>query len=119
MRAVVQRVSRAKVTVDGNVTGEIAHGSLVLLGVSVADEESDADYLVDDRARHFTRFKGRGLLFSAPHNHHEHRYPRVSSWAEVREFFAGLDGTAVRGHAAAAAAPGLPAVAGSPLNLPD
>jgi len=47
MRAVVQRVSRAKVTVDGNVTGEIAHGSLVLLGVSVADKESDADYLVD------------------------------------------------------------------------
>jgi len=47
MRAVVQRVSRAKVTVDGNVTGEIAHGSLVLLGVSVGDKESDADYLVD------------------------------------------------------------------------
>ena len=79
----------------------------------------DADYLIDDRARHFTRFKGRGLLFSAPHNHHEHRYPRVSSWAEVREFFAGLDGTAVRRNAAAAASPGLPELAGPPLNLPD
>jgi len=79
----------------------------------------DADYLIDDRARHFTRFKGRGLLFAAPHNHHEHRYPRVSSWAEVREFFAGLDGTAVRRNAAAAASPGLPELAGPPLNLPD
>jgi 5'-nucleotidase len=48
----------------------------------------DADYLIDDRARHFARFKGRPLLFSAPHNAAETRYPRVSSWAEVREFFA-------------------------------
>jgi 5'(3')-deoxyribonucleotidase len=54
----------------------------------------DADYLIDDRARHFVSFKGRPLLFSAPHNAHETRYPRVSSWAEVREFFATLDATA-------------------------
>ena len=47
MRAVVQRVSRAKVTVEGDVTGEIGKGVLVLLGVSVNDKESDADYLVD------------------------------------------------------------------------
>lgn len=47
MRAVVQRVSRAKVTVDGKTVGEIAHGSLVLLGVTHADTTSDADYLVD------------------------------------------------------------------------
>jgi 5'(3')-deoxyribonucleotidase/uncharacterized protein with PQ loop repeat len=51
----------------------------------------DADYLIDDRARHFTRFKGRPLLFSAPHNSAETRYPRVDSWAEVRELFARLD----------------------------
>ena len=51
----------------------------------------DADYLIDDRARHFPGFKGRGLLYSAPHNAHETRYPRVSSWTEVRDFFAGLD----------------------------
>lgn len=51
----------------------------------------DADYLIDDRARHFLSFKGRGLLFSAPHNAHETRYPRVSSWTEVRELFAKLD----------------------------
>ena len=48
----------------------------------------DADYLIDNRARHFARFRGRPVLFSAPHNAAETRYPRVSSWAEVREFFA-------------------------------
>jgi 5'(3')-deoxyribonucleotidase/uncharacterized protein with PQ loop repeat len=48
----------------------------------------EADYLIDDRARHFTRFKGSPLLFSAPHNLNETRYPRVSSWREVRDYFA-------------------------------
>ena len=47
MRAVVQRVSRAKVTVDGEITGEIGNGLLVLLGVSKNDAETDADYLVE------------------------------------------------------------------------
>jgi D-aminoacyl-tRNA deacylase len=47
VRAVVQRVSRARVTVDGAITGEIEKGVLVLLGVSVNDKEPDADYLVD------------------------------------------------------------------------
>jgi D-tyrosyl-tRNA(Tyr) deacylase len=47
MRAVVQRVSRAKVTVDGKVTGEIFAGLVVLLGVSKRDLEPDADYLLD------------------------------------------------------------------------
>jgi D-tyrosyl-tRNA(Tyr) deacylase len=37
MRAVVQRVSRAKVTVEGQVTGEIGFGLMVLLGVGKAD----------------------------------------------------------------------------------
>ena len=37
MRAVVQRVSSSKVTVDGNVTGEIKKGLLVLLGVTHED----------------------------------------------------------------------------------
>ena len=45
MRAVVQRVSRAKVTVNGEITGEIGRGLLVLLGVSVRDKQEDADYL--------------------------------------------------------------------------
>ncbi len=47
MRAVVQRVSRAKVTVEGRVTGEIGQGLLVLLGVSVDDDTAAAEYLVD------------------------------------------------------------------------
>ena len=47
MRAVVQRVSRAKVTVEGDVTGEIGPGLLVLLGVTHADVEKDAHYLLD------------------------------------------------------------------------
>ncbi|MGB9121914.1 MAG: D-aminoacyl-tRNA deacylase [Candidatus Angelobacter sp.] len=47
MRAVVQRVSRCHVTVEGNVVGEIGAGLLVLLGVSKADNEAAADYLVE------------------------------------------------------------------------
>jgi D-aminoacyl-tRNA deacylase len=47
MRAVVQRVSRCRVTVEGNVAGEIGAGLLVLLGVSKADNEQAADYLAD------------------------------------------------------------------------
>jgi len=45
MRAVVQRVSRARVTVNGETAGEIGLGLLVLLGVGQADTESDATYL--------------------------------------------------------------------------
>lgn len=47
MRAVVQRVSRAKVTVEGEVTGEIGRGILLLLGVAARDTEDDAHYLVE------------------------------------------------------------------------
>ena len=47
MRAVVQRVSRAKVTVAGQVTGEVGLGLLVLLGVGMEDAVADADYLAD------------------------------------------------------------------------
>jgi D-aminoacyl-tRNA deacylase len=47
MRAVVQRVSHAKVAVNTEVSGEIAHGLLVLLGVAQTDTQSDADYLAD------------------------------------------------------------------------
>ena len=47
MRAVVQRVSRARVTVKGNTTGEIGIGLLVLLGVGQGDTEADATYLAE------------------------------------------------------------------------
>jgi D-tyrosyl-tRNA(Tyr) deacylase len=47
MRAVVQRVSRCRVTVDARITGEIGAGLLVLLGVSKGDTERAADYLAE------------------------------------------------------------------------
>ncbi len=47
MRAVVQRVSRASVTVDNTVVGQIEGGLLVLLGVTHADTEASADYLAE------------------------------------------------------------------------
>ena len=47
MRAVVQRVSRAKVTVDGEITGEIGKGIVVLLGIGQDDTEKDIQYLSD------------------------------------------------------------------------
>lgn len=45
MRAVVQRVTRAQVTVDDQVVGEIERGLAVLLGVAHDDTRADADYL--------------------------------------------------------------------------
>jgi D-tyrosyl-tRNA(Tyr) deacylase len=45
MRAVVQRVSEARVRVDGQVVGEIARGLLVLLGVSGQDTAADVTYI--------------------------------------------------------------------------
>ena len=47
MRAVVQRVSRAQVTVNGEITGQIGLGLLVLLGVGRDDTEADAKYLAE------------------------------------------------------------------------
>lgn len=47
MRAVIQRVSQAQVTVAGQVVGAVGVGFLVLLGVGVGDTEADADYLAD------------------------------------------------------------------------
>ncbi len=47
MRAVVQRVRRAKVTVDDRTTGEIAQGLLVLLGAGQGDTAADLGYIVD------------------------------------------------------------------------
>jgi D-tyrosyl-tRNA(Tyr) deacylase len=45
MRAVIQRVTRARVTIDERVVGEIRNGLVVLLGVARDDTKTDADYL--------------------------------------------------------------------------
>lgn len=47
MRALVQRVDRASVTVDGAITGQCERGLLVLLGVGEGDTDKDLNYLVD------------------------------------------------------------------------
>lgn len=47
MRAVVQRVTRARVSVHSETVGEIGKGLVVLLGVAVEDSARDADYLAD------------------------------------------------------------------------
>jgi len=47
MRAVVQRVSRAQVTINGWIAGEIGLGLLVLLGVGRDDSESDVNYMAE------------------------------------------------------------------------
>lgn len=47
MRAVVQRVTRASVTVDGEIIGEIDHGLVVLVGIARDDTKVEAAYLVD------------------------------------------------------------------------
>ena len=47
MRAVVQRVANASVTVDDRITGKIDAGALIYLGVGRDDTEKDADYLAE------------------------------------------------------------------------
>lgn len=47
MRAVIQRVTRARVTVEEQVTGEIGNGLVVLLGIAHDDTQEDADYLAN------------------------------------------------------------------------
>ena len=46
MRAVLQRVSRAEVTVDGHIMGRIGRGLVILLGVAKDDAEADAEYIM-------------------------------------------------------------------------
>src|SRR5262245_12664585 len=51
MRAVLQRVASASVTVEGKVVGEIGPGLLVLLGVGKADAEPDIEWMADKIAQ--------------------------------------------------------------------
>lgn len=46
MRAVVQRVTAARVVVENNIVGEIGHGLLVFLGVARGDEKKDIDFML-------------------------------------------------------------------------
>ena len=50
----------------------------------------NADYLIDDEARHFVGFPGTGILFSAPHNLSETEHRRVQNWRDVHREFTGL-----------------------------
>ena len=61
MKAVIQRVTNAKVTVDDKVTGEIGLGFLVLLGVTEEDTEKEMKLLAK---------KGDILLFKGSHGMH-------------------------------------------------
>lgn len=47
MRAVIQRVSSARVSVDGNTIGRIGNGLLIFLGVGETDTEADLKYIAD------------------------------------------------------------------------
>jgi 5'(3')-deoxyribonucleotidase len=47
----------------------------------------DADFLIDDTARHFRRFRGTGILFDAPHNRRVEGYVRARDWDHVRRLF--------------------------------
>lgn len=47
MRALIQRVSKASVSIDGETVGEIEKGIVILLGVTHGDVEKDADYLAE------------------------------------------------------------------------
>jgi len=51
MKAVVQRVSRARVLADGVLTGEIGPGLVVLVGVAAGDNEDDAAFIAGKIAR--------------------------------------------------------------------
>lgn len=43
----------------------------------------DGDVLIDDRSYNLKNFKGRGMLFTSPHNVHENYYERVNTWPEI------------------------------------
>ena len=47
MRAVVQRVKKSCVTIDGEVSGKIDNGLLVLVGIEDSDAEADIEYMCD------------------------------------------------------------------------
>jgi 5'(3')-deoxyribonucleotidase/uncharacterized protein with PQ loop repeat len=59
----------------------------------------DVDYLIDDTPRHFERFRGTPVLFTAPHNAGETRFLRADGWEDVRRLFLGPRSPAPRPRA--------------------
>src|SRR5260370_38300451 len=51
MRAVIQRVRQARVSVDGRIVGEIGAGDVVLLGVGKGDSKEAAQYMAEKTAK--------------------------------------------------------------------
>ena len=49
-----------------------------------------ADYLIDDLPRNLLRFEGQGILYTAPHNLTATGFVRVDNWAQVADYFAGI-----------------------------
>lgn len=62
MRALIQRVSSASVSIDGNLKSEIGQGLLILLGVGNEDEAGDLDYLVNKVANLRIFDDGNGVM---------------------------------------------------------
>ncbi len=87
MRAVVQRVSRAKVTVDERVTGEIGRGLLAYLGVGSGDGEAETEYLADKIAtlRVFEDERGRMSLDVATAKGAVLVVPQFTLYGDVRK----------------------------------
>lgn len=87
MRAVVQRVSRARVTVDARVTGEIARGLLAYLGVGGGDSETEAAYLAEKIAtlRVFEDERGRMSLDVASAGGAVLVVPQFTLYGDVRK----------------------------------
>jgi len=46
-----------------------------------------SDYLIDDQVRNLAAFKGKGVLYTAPHNLKTKTFKRVSNWNDVSELF--------------------------------
>ena len=63
MRAVVQRVQRASVSVDGEITGSIERGLMVLLGVGIDDNERDAQTM-SEKLAHLRIFEDDGKMMN-------------------------------------------------------
>jgi D-tyrosyl-tRNA(Tyr) deacylase len=63
MRAVLQRVTEASVTVEGQIVGEIGRGLVILVGVTHSDDESDARFLAQKIA-HLRIFEDAGGKFN-------------------------------------------------------